>query len=167
MRENVVEELRQLQPDDENKQKMMDIFKRFHSEEEMDSSDEDGAQPETLLEALSHCLEQTCSLAFRHMGGLQFGLGLMDDATERELKSEKQQKSKRLELKNKLKSAQRKVYFVMCWVHVHPGEAWSSLAAIVKAEKGSAMEYRGSKISTLRMEDKVESKGKPLIKELQ
>ncbi|CAK9169340.1 unnamed protein product [Ilex paraguariensis] len=349
MRENVMEELRQLQPDDENKQKMTEILKRFHSEKEMDSSDEDestlseettqkilvgnqislddlsveekkrfqravasgelsklikpwdpwwlklpartislsqegtqlvqplvkhkmvvsqqddmesdqlhdippgpetplppvsklsstepspllavhlvdiiysycftlrlyngdwqsdglgsammvlsissvlgkGAQPETLLEALSHCLEQTCSPAFRHMGGLQFGLGLMDDVisllslggaalvcmlcdlqrliqtAERELKSEKQQKSKRLELKNKLKLVQRKVYFIMCWVHKQPGEAWSSLAAIVKVEQRSAMEHGGNKIGTMRMEDKVESRGKPLIKELQ
>ncbi|GMP31339.1 hypothetical protein CsSME_00005595 [Camellia sinensis var. sinensis] len=41
MRENVMEEMRQLQPDDENKQKMLDILKRFHSEEEMDNMDED------------------------------------------------------------------------------------------------------------------------------
>ncbi|KAI8003889.1 hypothetical protein LOK49_LG08G00623, partial [Camellia lanceoleosa] len=41
MRENVVEEMRQLQPDDENKQKILDILKRFHSEEEMDNMDED------------------------------------------------------------------------------------------------------------------------------
>lgn len=42
MRDNVVEELQQLQPDDESKQKMLDILKRFHSEEEMDDMDEDG-----------------------------------------------------------------------------------------------------------------------------
>ena len=43
MRENVEEELRQLQPDDESKQKMLHILKRFHSEEqEMDYMDEHG-----------------------------------------------------------------------------------------------------------------------------
>ncbi|KAL2527765.1 HIT-type Zinc finger family protein [Abeliophyllum distichum] len=38
-----------------------------------------GGQPETVLEALLHCLEQTSSPSYRHMGGLQFGLGLLDD----------------------------------------------------------------------------------------
>ena len=42
MRENVVEELRQLQPDDETKRKMLEILKRFHSEEEAGPLDEDG-----------------------------------------------------------------------------------------------------------------------------
>jgi hypothetical protein len=42
MRENVEGELRQMQPDDETKRKMLDILKRFHSEEETDSMDEDG-----------------------------------------------------------------------------------------------------------------------------
>lgn len=42
MKENVVEELQQLQPGDETKQKMLDILRRFHSEEETDSMDEDG-----------------------------------------------------------------------------------------------------------------------------
>lgn len=42
MRENVMEELRQMQPKDETKQKMLDILKRFHSEEESDFTDEDG-----------------------------------------------------------------------------------------------------------------------------
>lgn len=42
MRENVVEELRHVQPDDETKRKMMDILKRLHSEEEEDDlMDED------------------------------------------------------------------------------------------------------------------------------
>lgn len=42
MRENVVDELRQLQPDDGTKQKMLDILKRFHSEEETEDMDEEG-----------------------------------------------------------------------------------------------------------------------------
>lgn len=39
MRDNVVEELRQLEPKDETKQKMLDILRRFHSEEETDDMD--------------------------------------------------------------------------------------------------------------------------------
>ena len=38
-----------------------------------------GRQPETVLEALTHCLEKVCSPAYKHMGGLQFGLGVIDD----------------------------------------------------------------------------------------
>lgn len=41
MKENVVQELQQMQPDEQTKHKMLDILKRFHSEEEMDSLDED------------------------------------------------------------------------------------------------------------------------------
>lgn len=43
MRENVEGELGQLGPDDETKQKMLDILKRFHSEEEADAMDDDEA----------------------------------------------------------------------------------------------------------------------------
>ncbi|KAK8599215.1 hypothetical protein V6N13_077147 [Hibiscus sabdariffa] len=54
-------------------------------------------------------------------------------AAETELKSE---------MKSKLKLAEKKGHFIMCWVHEQPGdEAWSSLAAIVSAEKSSLMEY--------------------------
>lgn len=42
MRENVVKELGQMKPDDQTKLKMLDILKRFHSEEEeMDEMDDD------------------------------------------------------------------------------------------------------------------------------
>lgn len=41
MKENVVQELQQMQPDEQTKHKMLEILKRFHSEEEMDSVDED------------------------------------------------------------------------------------------------------------------------------
>lgn len=140
-------------------------------------------QPETVLEALSYCLEQTCSPAFRHMGGVQFGLAVIDDvvsllsledsalicmlcdlqrlikAGERELKSEK---SRKAEIKRKLKCAERKVYFMMCWVHEQTGEAWAALAGIVKAEKNSAMNFESYK-NTRKMENK---KGKVLIEEM-
>jgi hypothetical protein len=42
MRENVTEELKQIQPEDESKRQMLDILKRFHLEEEMESDGEDG-----------------------------------------------------------------------------------------------------------------------------
>lgn len=148
-----------------------------------------GGQPETVPEALSHCLEQTCSPDFRHMGGARFGLGLMDDvvsllslggsalvcllcdlqrliqAAERELKREKPRKLKRTEIKSKLKSAERKVYFMMCWVHEQPVEAWSSLAAIVRTEKAAILDYGGGERG--KMEDEVKTRGKTLIEEVQ
>ncbi|XP_011022436.1 PREDICTED: zinc finger HIT domain-containing protein 2 isoform X2 [Populus euphratica] len=145
-------------------------------------------QPETVLEALSYCLERTCSPEYRNMGGLQFGLGLVEDvlhilslggpalicllcdlhrmvqAGEEELKAEKKRKSK-TEIKSKLKLAEKKVYFIMCWVHEQPGEAWSSLAAIVRAEKSSALDCRAGKNLQIA-ELKTESKGKVLVEEL-
>ncbi|XP_060206739.1 uncharacterized protein LOC132634728 [Lycium barbarum] len=149
-----------------------------------------GGQPETVLEALSHCMEQTCSPAFRHMGGLQFALGLINDTitllnlegpalvcllcdlrrlilqAEKDLKSEKPRKSRSSEIKTKLKSAERKVYFIMCWAHEQPQEAWSSLAAIVEAEQRRLVESIGSKTGIPKME-KVQTEGKPLIKEVE
>ncbi|XP_055821763.1 uncharacterized protein LOC129890221 isoform X2 [Solanum dulcamara] len=149
-----------------------------------------GGQPETVLEALSHCMEQTCSPAFRHMGGLQFALGLINDTitvlhletpalvcllcdlrrliqhAEKDLKSEKPRKSKSSEIKTKLKSAERKVYFIMCWAHEQPREAWSSIAAIVEGEKSRLVEFVGSKTSVPKMK-KVQNEGKPLIKEVE
>ncbi|XWS50141.1 hypothetical protein CRYUN_Cryun12cG0063300 [Craigia yunnanensis] len=146
-------------------------------------------QPDTVRETLSYCLEQTCSPAYRHIGGLQFGLALVDDvasllslggpalicmlcdlqrmilAGERELKSEKQRKLRKSEIKSKLKLVERKVYFIMCWVHEQPREAWSSLAAIVRAEKSSFMNYGGSK-SFSKTENVAENKGKVLIEEM-
>ncbi|CAK7335799.1 unnamed protein product [Dovyalis caffra] len=144
-------------------------------------------QPETVLEALSYCLERTCSPEYKHMGGLQFGMGLVDDvqhllslggpalicllydlqkmlrAGEEELKAEKTRNSKS-DIRSKLKLAERKVYFIMCWVHEQPGEAWSSLAAIVGAEKSSAMD-RGGKNAPAAT-NKTEFRGKVLIEEL-
>lgn len=42
MHENVMDEMRQIQPEDETKKKMLDILKRFHSEEETECEEEDG-----------------------------------------------------------------------------------------------------------------------------
>jgi len=41
MKENVVQELQQMQPNEQTKHIMLDILKRFHSEGELDSMDED------------------------------------------------------------------------------------------------------------------------------
>lgn len=147
------------------------------------------AHPETVFEALLNCLERTCSTAYKHMGGLPFGLMLLDDVTcllylgsaalvcllydlqkmiqaaEIQLKLEKMNKSKRAELKTKFKHVERKVYFIMSWVHEQPAEAWSILASIVNTEKSSVMEYVDSKICTAKCE--VGRNGKSLIKEVQ
>ncbi|XP_049377979.1 uncharacterized protein LOC125842692 [Solanum stenotomum] len=149
-----------------------------------------GGQPETVLEALSHCMEQACSPDFRHMGGLQFALGLINDTitllhldtsalvcmlcdlrrliqhAEKDLKSENSRKSKSSEIKTKLKFAERKVYFIMCWAHKQPQEAWSSIAAMVEAEKSRLVEFIGSKTSVPKMKN-VQNEGKPLIKEVE
>ncbi|XP_021757730.1 zinc finger HIT domain-containing protein 2-like [Chenopodium quinoa] len=149
-----------------------------------------GAQPESLLEAVSYCLEQTCSPDFRHMGGLQFGFGVLDDvvslislgraavvcalcdlqrmiaAGEMELKSEKPRKAKSSEVTSKLKSAGRKIYFILCWVNEQPEEVWSSLSVLVQAEKASQLEYQGNgKRRTLKTE-KTNDDSKALIKEI-
>lgn len=150
-----------------------------------------GGQPETVLEALSYCSEQICSPAYRHMGGSQFALDLMDDVTsvlylggaaivcllcdlqrliqaaEKELKSEKSGKSTGSKIKAKLKSAERKVYFIACWANEQPNEAWSSLAAIVKAEKSSAVEYITRGRYSSKKESSSKPKEKPLIREFQ
>ncbi|CAN1254136.1 hypothetical protein LINPERPRIM_LOCUS8549 [Linum perenne] len=117
------------------------------------------------MEALSYCLEQSCSPEYMHMGGSRFGLSVIDDVTTmlslgrgalismfddvqrlvqaagKELKAEKSGKS-RLEMRNKLKLAERKVYFIMCWVNEQTDEAcWTSLAAIVRTEQTSVLDY--------------------------
>ena len=66
-----------------------------------------GGHPETVLETVSYCFG-----ANRHMDGLQFGFGLIDDV---------------ISLLSLGTSA-----FIMCSVHE---QQWSSLAAVVGAEK--------------------------------
>ncbi|CAL0318573.1 unnamed protein product [Lupinus luteus] len=145
-----------------------------------------GGQPETVLEALSHCLEQICSPAYRHMGGLQFGLAVVHDVIsllelgssallcafcdmhrliregEKEAKSEKRRKD---EIRSTIKLAERKTYFIMCWVHEQPEEVWSSLAAIVSAEKTIMESQRSNKAEILN--NKGATKGKCIIEEIQ
>ncbi|KAK1258389.1 hypothetical protein QJS04_geneDACA007007 [Acorus gramineus] len=124
----------------------------------------DSGQPETVLEAVSSCMECACSPAYRHAGGLHFRLGLIDDVVHllslggaalvcslcdmrrliqsgREaLKSERGRESKRAGGASKLKLAERKVYFMMCWVHEQPNEVWLSLAGVVGVEKAALEE---------------------------
>ncbi|CAD5170448.1 unnamed protein product [Musa acuminata subsp. malaccensis] len=130
----------------------------------------DLGRPETVAEALAACLEETCSPVYRHTGGFSFGIGLVDDvvcllslgtnalvcllcdlqrliqAGERILKSEKIGKTERIDTIRKLKSADRKVYFLMCWVHEQPAEVWSTVANFVEMEKTSLAQLgHGSK----------------------
>ncbi|KNA14074.1 hypothetical protein SOVF_110720 isoform B [Spinacia oleracea] len=145
-------------------------------------------QPESMLETVSYCLEQTCSPAFRHMGGLQFGFGVIDDvvslislgraglvcglcdlqrmieAGEMELKTEKSRKGTRLEVKSRLKSAGRKIYFLLCWVNEQDEEVWSSLSVVVQAEKASQLEYKGNE--RRRSEKKTNDENRALIEEV-
>ncbi|WOL05695.1 zinc finger HIT domain-containing protein 2 [Canna indica] len=118
-------------------------------------------RPETVGEALTACLEETCSPVYRHAGGFSFGIGLVDDVicllylgtnalicllcdlqrliqtSERTLKSEKIVKTERSQTSRRLRSADKKVFFLMCWVHEQPAGAWSTLASIVEMEKAS------------------------------
>ncbi|KAE8683905.1 putative Aluminum activated malate transporter family protein [Hibiscus syriacus] len=211
MRENLVDELRELQPDDQTKRKMLEILKRVHSEEEADPLDEDvdGIFPKLFITLSVHLVDIVYSYCFtlRIYNGdwqsdalgsaivvlsiscvlgqagqpetvleavLLLGANLLSSlpghwmivTAERELKSEKQRKPRKSEMKSKLKLAERKVYFIMCWVHEQPGEAWASLAAIVSAEKSSLMEYGGNKSFPKTEKNVAENKGKALIEEM-
>ncbi|KAF6155914.1 hypothetical protein GIB67_039245 [Kingdonia uniflora] len=89
-------------------------------------------QPVTVSEALAHPLEQTCSTAYSHRGGLKFGLGLLEDIIslfnlggpvlvcslcdlkrfiavgERELKLDKLSKLKRADMKTAILEVEKK-----------------------------------------------------------
>ncbi|CAL1386596.1 unnamed protein product [Linum trigynum] len=121
------------------------------------------SQPENVMEALSYCLEQACSPEYKHIGGSRFGLSIIEDvitllslgrgalicmladlerlirAGVKELKAERRRNSSS-EIRSKLKPAERKVYFIMCWVNEQPDEAWSSLATIVRTEQASVLD---------------------------
>ncbi|KAL0721352.1 hypothetical protein Bca4012_035951 [Brassica carinata] len=123
------------------------------------------AQPVTMKEVLSFCLEQTCSPAYKSLGGgLKFGLNLVDDVIHLLslgnaalvcllcdlqrliLGATEEVKSSGRDLKKKLKLADRKVYFMMCWVNEQTPEVWQALESSVRAEKNSIVElneYKG------------------------
>ncbi|XP_010553575.1 PREDICTED: zinc finger HIT domain-containing protein 2 isoform X2 [Tarenaya hassleriana] len=121
------------------------------------------SQPETVKEVLSYCLEKTCSPSYKHMGGLKLGLNLVDDIVslmslgsaplicllsdlQRVIKAATREvRSSRSSRKSCLKMAERKVFFMMCWVKEQPPEVWSALANIVRTEKGILVEISESK----------------------
>lgn len=117
------------------------------------------SQPESVKEVLSFCLEKTCSSAYKNLGGgLKFGLNLVDDVVHllslgnaalvcllcdlhRLIHGAIEEgKSAGRDLKKKLKLAERKVYFVMCWVNEQTPEVWAALESSVRAEKNSMVE---------------------------
>ncbi|CAH8346220.1 unnamed protein product [Eruca vesicaria subsp. sativa] len=125
----------------------------------------ENAQPGSLKEVLSFCLEQTCSSDYKSLGGgLKFGLSLVDDVIhllslgsgalvcllcdlQRVIVGGIQEvRSSGRELKKKLKLADRKVFFMMCWVNEQTPEVWRALEASVRAEKSLIVElneYKG------------------------
>nr|AAG13436.1 hypothetical protein [Oryza sativa Japonica Group] len=146
MRENVMDELKQMQPEDESKKKM-------------------------------------------HTGGFRFAIALVDDIIslltlggnalvcalcdfrrlihigERMLKAEKLGKAERSRSTQKLRAADRKLYFMTCWVHEQPNEAWSSLARLVEVQKASLEELDcGSQFQ--RAGRKNDAQSKVLIEEI-
>ncbi|CAN6484813.1 unnamed protein product [Victoria cruziana] len=150
----------------------------------------EGGRPETVAEALSWCLEKTCSPAYRDSGGLRFGLGLLGDVVcllslgadalvvmlcdlKRlieeaigELKSKNHDKGKtNSRNRSRLKSTSKKVYFLMCWVHEQPGEAWASLAATVELEK-AAIAPSSSRDERLKIQEMRSTNHEVLIEEV-
>jgi len=145
------------------------------------------AKPETVPEALRACIEETCSPAYRHTGGFRFAIGLLDDivsilflghnvlvcalsdfhrlieAGKSMLKVEKVGKMESAQSSSKLRGAARKLFFMTCWVHEQPEEAWPSLARIVDVQKVSLEE-----LGTRNRKAEIKSKQQPkvLIEEL-
>ncbi|XP_010484143.1 PREDICTED: zinc finger HIT domain-containing protein 2-like [Camelina sativa] len=143
------------------------------------------AQPETIKEVLSFCLEQTCSSAYKNLGGgLKFGLNLVDDVIcllflgsgaivcllcdlQRlihgailEVKS-----SSGRDLKKRLKLAERKVFFMMCWVNEQSCEVWQALESSVRAEKNSVVELNG--VPKMKKTDQFRKGGGVVIEEIE
>lgn len=58
-----MEEMQQLEPGDDTKQKMLDILKRFHSEEEAESMDDDD-DGKLLIGAISYISLQTLKRSY-------------------------------------------------------------------------------------------------------
>uniref|UniRef100_A0A0A9FL50 Uncharacterized protein n=1 Tax=Arundo donax TaxID=35708 RepID=A0A0A9FL50_ARUDO len=145
------------------------------------------AKPETVPEALTACIEETCSPAYRHAGGFRFAIELVDDiiiilslghnvlvcalcdfrrlilAGEGMLKAEKVGKTEKAQSSLKLRGAARKLYFMTCWVHEQPNEAWPSLARIIEVQKVSFEELASG---SRKSERKSNQQSKVLIEEL-
>ncbi|KAG2550998.1 zinc finger HIT domain-containing protein 2-like isoform X2 [Panicum virgatum] len=145
------------------------------------------AKPETVPEALTACIEETCSPAYRHTGGFRFAIGLLDDiisilslghnvlvcalsdfhrlieAGKSMLKVEKVGKTESAQSSSKLRGAARKLFFMTCWVHEQPEEAWPPLARIVEVQKASLEELDTGNRKT---DIKSKQQSKVLIEEL-
>jgi len=145
------------------------------------------AKPETVPEALTACIEETCSPAYRHTGGFRFAIGLLDDivsilslghnvlvctlsdfhrlieAGKSMLKAEKVGKMESTQSSSKLRGAARKLFFMTCWVHEQPEEAWPPLARIVEVQKASLEELDTGNRKT---DIKSKQQSKVLIEEL-
>ncbi|KAM3402739.1 hypothetical protein ACQJBY_006512 [Aegilops geniculata] len=149
----------------------------------------DGAKPETVSEALTTCIEETCSPAYRHTGGFRFAIGLVDDivtilslggnavvcalcdfhrliqAGESILKEDKVGETEKARSFKKLHAAGRKLFFMTCWAHEQPSEAWPSLARIVEVQK-SAFEELDSGSGLRKAGRKNNPQSKVLIEEV-
>lgn len=145
------------------------------------------AKPETVPEALTACIEETCSPAYRHTGGFRLAIGLVEDiitilslghnalvcalsdfhqlieAGKRMLKAEKVGKTQSTQSSSKLRGAARKLFFMTCWVHEQPGEAWPPLARIVEVQKASLEELD---TGNCKADKKSKQQSKVLIEEL-
>lgn len=145
------------------------------------------SKPETVPEALTACIEETCSPAYRHTGGFRFAIGLLDDiitilslghnalicalcdfhrlieAGKSMLKVEKVGKAESAQSSSKLRSAARKLFFMTCWVHEQPNEAWPSLARIIQVQKASLEELEAG---SRKADRKSCQQSKVLIEEL-
>ncbi|XP_020109951.1 zinc finger HIT domain-containing protein 2 [Ananas comosus] len=139
---------------------------------------EDG-RPETVSQALGACLETTCSPAYRHAGGFKFGIGLIGDVIVllslggnalvcalcdlRRLIATRERVGGSRKL---LRGAEKKLYFLMCWVHEQPEEAWVSLAAIVEVEKASLSDLEHSNVPAKGEKKGMMPQSKVLIEEI-
>ncbi|WVZ57406.1 hypothetical protein U9M48_007794 [Paspalum notatum var. saurae] len=147
----------------------------------------ENAKPETVPEALTACIEETCSPAYRHTGGFKFAIGLVDDiitilslghnalicalcdfhrlieAGKSMVKAEKVSKTESAQSSSKLRGAARKLFFMTCWVHEQPNEAWPSLARIIQVQKASLEELEAG---SRKADRKSSQQSKVLIEEL-
>jgi hypothetical protein len=145
------------------------------------------AKPETVPEALTACIEETCSPAYRHTGGFRLAIGLVEDiiiilslghnalvcalsdfhrlieAGKSMLKAEKVGKTESAQSSSKLRGAARKLFFMTCWVHEQPDETWRPLAHIVEVQKASLEELDTGNCNADR---KSKQQSKVLIEEL-
>lgn len=146
----------------------------------------DDMRPESIADVLSACLEKTCSPLYKHAGGFRFGIGLVDDvvsvlslggnaivcllcdvqrmmnAGEKMLKREK----RKGEMSRRLRNADRKVYFILCWVHEQVEDVWSSLVNMLEIERASVLDVSQGGAKPGKFEGKGLNQNKPVIEEM-